>query len=95
MTTDLMIFWVVSNVHERKMYVYPPLELPRPLSHKRGHISNVTILMKNHDKKDMNHNMTGEHSNGRRNLNHTPNDKAAQHNKEIHMHHTPHMNGNK
>lgn|GEM_PF-3210678 len=50
--------------------------------------------MKNHDKKDMNHNMTGEHSNGRRNLNHTRNDKASQHEKVVHMHHTPHMNSN-
>ncbi|HEY0979939.1 MAG TPA: hypothetical protein VGE18_00845 [Candidatus Paceibacterota bacterium] len=45
--------------------------------------------MKNHDKKDMNHNMYGEHSNGRRNLNHTSNDMAALHAKEARMHTTP------
>jgi hypothetical protein len=37
---------------------------------------------KNYDKKDMNHNMTGEHSNGRRNPNPMPPQSARQAEKE-------------
>lgn len=49
---------------------------------------------KNHDKKDMKHNMFGEHSNGRRNLSHKNNETATLHDKEMHLHNTPPVDNN-
>lgn len=70
--------------------MYPFAIVPRQYS-LSGHINNVLILMgkKNHDKKDMKHNMFGEHSNGRRNLSHKNNEAATLHDKEMHLHNTP------